>query len=313
MNFAYIDIGELDFSIRLSAYMKWFHLRGCPAALVMTYPDRRCLYEGWVDKVVNVPDEFYRDFDIRKQWGSRVGGIARDTQKEEREEDKRENKIFFEYFNKKLPEGYCVSKEMSFIHGFSEMMTGKNKLFIPYPYGEQLVGKKEILIFPRARQTFPQNNRNIPKIFYIKLIDRLCGEFKDYIIRTMGLKFAAYDIVEIEKDNYINSVEENSSFQKMINRCQLAVGAIGSHSTPLLFTMLQGVPSFIVGRDREKIERDNWLRTRFYFFGVGRWIFAEWKDEKKHAEAIDKAVLFFKNTNENDCDSRRSSIIYKGV
>jgi len=300
---AYIDIGELDFSIRLSAYIKWLKNQGRPASLVMTYPDRRCLYERWVEKVVNVPDEFYKDFDREYQWGSHIGNgecLEEETQQQ-----------LMDYFNKKLPEGYCVAKEMGFTRGFV-MVHCLPKLFVPYPYEEKFTGKKEILVFPRARQISIFSNRNIPKIFYVKLIERLCDTFKDYTIRTMGLKFAAYNITEVKKDNYINSVEEASSLQRVIDRCRVAAGAIGSHSTLLLFTMLQGVPSFIIGKNQVKAERDNWLKTKYCFFSTIMWIFKNWKDEKEHEKAITKAISFFKEVDGYDRNSRQPSIVYKG-
>jgi len=300
---AYIDIGELDFSVRLSAYIKQLKNQGQPASLVMTYPDRRCLYENWAEKVVNVPDEFYKDFDRKYQWGSHIG-----DGKCLEEEGQRQ---LMDYFNKKLPEGYCVAREMGFIHE-SVMVHRLSKLFVPYPYEEKLIGKKEILVFPRARQIPVFGNRDVPKIFYIKLINQLCDTFKGYTIRTMGLKFAAYDITEVEKDNYINSVEEASSLQRVIDRCQIAIGAIGSHSTLLVLTMLQGVPSFIIGKNQVKAERDNWLKTKYCFFHTRMWVFKNWKDEKEYNKAITKAVLFFKEAVGYDRNSRQYSIVYKG-
>jgi len=287
MKEAYIDIGELDFSIRLSAYMNWLKDQGRQVALVMTYPGRKCLYEDRVEKVIDVPKEFYKDFDIEQQCGSRIGICNKSIEEEYQRK-------FVDYFNGKLPEGYCVSGDMEFVQPFSRMTNYRSFLFTPYPYREKLTGKKEILVLPRCRRTAPYSERNLSKMFYIKLINRLCDNFGDYIIRTMGLKDASYDITEVKKDNYINFVGKTANLQKVIDRCQVAIGAIGSHSTPLVFTMLQGVPSFLIGKDRERVEKTNWSNTKFYFVNTGSWHFAGWADEKEHDKAINEAILFFK-------------------
>lgn len=273
---AYIDIGELGFSVYLSAHMKWLKNRGYQAAMVMTYPDRRCLYEGWVGEVVDVPDEFYTDFDIGQQQGFKIGrGIFENL-----------NTFFKYYFNTKLPEGYCVSEDMDFDVSLPEEIYPGKMLFTPYPYKETFTGRKEILVFTRHRDYELFDRKNIPKEFWIRLIESLCSKFKNYTIRAVGTKIGAYNITEVKKNNYVNSVGEVSDLQTLIDRCQVIVGAIGGDSGPLKIMRLQNVPAFIIGWNQRWIRYDNCLGTNFYFYEITLKEHNTFSGKKAIAEAI---------------------------
>ncbi len=277
---AYIDIGELGFSVYLSAHMKWLKDHGYPVAMVMTYPDRKCLYEDWVEKVINIPEEFYIDFDIGQQQGFRIGrGIHENL-----------NTFFKYYFNTKLPDGYCVSEDMNFDISLPKELYSGKMLFTSYPYKERFTGRKEILVFTRHRDYALFNRKNLPKKFWIDLINSLCNRFRRYTIRAVGTKIGAYDITEVQKNNYVNSVGRVSNLQSLIDRCQVTVGAIGGDSGPLKIMRLQNVPTFIIGWNREWIEYDNCLGKNFYFYEIAL---------KEHnifnnKVAITEAVSFFK-------------------
>lgn len=124
MKSAYVDIGELGYSLYLSAHLRWFMNQGKPIALVMTYPGRRCLYDRWVKKVIDVSPEFYKDFDTGKQQEFKIG-------------DGTSNKLdtfFRRYFNIRLPKGYQVSKDMNFDAGKIPDIYAGRRIFAPYPY-----------------------------------------------------------------------------------------------------------------------------------------------------------------------------------
>ncbi|GAG82204.1 unnamed protein product, partial [marine sediment metagenome] len=67
MKLAFMDIGELGWSMYIAAHVRWYKEKTSDEVAVMTYPDRRCLYDGLADVVMNLPSTFYTAFDTRKQ------------------------------------------------------------------------------------------------------------------------------------------------------------------------------------------------------------------------------------------------------
>lgn len=255
MRTAFVDIGELGWSLHLSAHARWLKRRGQPMPLVVTLPDRMCLYERLADSVCAVPSDFNCEFGqtIASCFG--LEGVPADRLRH--------------YFNRMLAPDYFVTDEISFRCKPFWPHTHRDKfLFAPYPYKARLLGPKEILVFPRWRNAVA---RNIPKIFYITLIDLLCDKFQDRIIRTIGASNGAYDIYEVKKENYANQVGENSGLQDFIDRCQVAVAAVGSQSAPPKISLLQGVPTFMIGHERDRhVSLDNWMDTKVGFYEISR-------------------------------------------
>jgi len=280
MKQAYIDIGELGYSFYLSAHLRWLMNQGQLVHLVMTYPGRECLYGDWVKEVISVPDEFYKDFDTGKQQEFKIGNGTSD----------KFDGFFRRYFNLRLPKGYQVSEDMSFDAGRIPDIYANERVFAPYPYKKKLKGRREILVFTRYRNYELFNRRDIPKKYWIKVINTLCDAFPNCMIRAMGTLKGAYNITEIQKDNYINSVGKTSDFQDVIDRCQLAIGVIGGDTGPLKFTLLQRIPTFMIGWQWDWMKEQNWLGTRFKFYKITLEEHKNFNDER----AIAEAVSFFK-------------------
>jgi len=280
MKQAYIDIGELGYSFFLSAHLRWLMNRGKPVSLVMTYPGRECLYGAWVEKVISVPPEFYRDFDTGKQQEFKIGNGTSDKL----------DTFFRCYFNLRLPKGYQVSKDMNFDAGRIPDIYANERIFAPYPYKKKLEGGREILVFTRYRNYELFNRRDIPKKYWIKVINTLCDVFPDCTIRAVGTLKGAHNITEVRKDNYINFVGKTSDFQDVIDRCQLAIGVIGGDTGPLKFTLLQGIPTFMIGWQWDWMKEQNYLGTEFHFYKIALVEHREFDDER----AITEATLFFK-------------------
>jgi len=221
--------------------------------LVVTLPDRMCLYEGLADRVRAVPPDFNREFGqtIASCFG--LESVPADRLRS--------------YFNRMLAPDYFVTAEMTFRCKPFWPHTHRDKfLFAPYTYKAKLSGPKEILVFPRWRNAVA---RNIPKVFYITLIDTLCDRFQDCTIRTIGVSNGAYDIDELKKGNYANQVGENSGLQDFIDRCQAAIAAVGSQSAPPKISLLQGVPTFMIGHEKDRhVNRDNWMDTKVGFYEI---------------------------------------------
>jgi len=255
----YVDIGELGWSLYLGAHVRWLKKNTDNHIGIMTFADRHCLYAGIADTVYEVPNDFYVEF--RRGTESRFG--LKGTSGE----------MLKNYFTKRIPGGY----ELGGFFGRHDNIK-KQTIFKPYTYSKELNGKKEILVFPRNRTMGRPSTRNLPMKFYAKTIDILCAEFPDYTIRTMGVPFGAYEINGIKRTNYVNDVRKDADLQDLIDKCQVAVLAIGSQSAPPKIALLQGVPTFMIGHQRARhVGSDNWMSTKVGFYDVS----------KKHYHNID--------------------------
>lgn len=277
MKLAFVDIGELGWSLYLSARARWLKRQSQPIPLIVTLPDRMCLYEGLANDIGAVPADFNRKFGqaIASCFG--LEGISADKLRS--------------YFNRMLAPNYFVTDEMTFRckpywpHAYRDRF-----LFEPYPYKAKLSGPKEILVFPRWRNSVA---RNIPKSFYITLVDILCDKFQDCVIRTIGASNGAYDIYEIKKENYVNRVGEIANLQDFIDRCQVSIAAVGGQSAPPKISLLQGVPTFMIGHERDRhVKEENWMDTKAGFYEVGKERYGNFNFD----ECIAKAVSFIEET-----------------
>lgn len=248
---ALVDIGELGWSMYVNAHIRWLKQQGEVSVAIITYPDRRCLYEGLADVVIDAPAEFYKLYDTQRQNCLGIQKILPDYLKR--------------FFTPYLPAGYSIPED--FIIG-CKWRYGDRLIFEPYKYSEKLEGGQEILVFPRFRQGGWYSYRNLPESFYMQLISKLCDEFPRLTVRTIGTAMGAYDI-GVNKPNYINYRGKNGSLQDMIDRCQTAVAAVGSQSGPPKIALLQGVPTFMIGNQRHRhMEGENWMGTSVGFYQV---------------------------------------------
>ena len=251
MKIIYVDIGELGWSLYLSAHIRWLKRNSEDHIGIMTLADRKCLYRGLADSIYDVPGDFHERFKVGLQSGFGLKGISSEELKT--------------YFEENISRGYHLNGVF-----ICQKFFGDKKIFEPYSYSKELIGKSEILVFPRHRDRHPKiNSRNLSKKFYIRMIRALCDEFPDYIVRTMGIVSGAYNITKIEQTNYINGVNEDADLQELIDRCQLAIVAVGSQSAPPKISLIQGVPTFMIGHQRERhVNRDNWMSTKVEFYDV---------------------------------------------
>lgn len=262
MKLAFIDIGELGWSLYLSAHVRWLKRNTNDLVAIITYPNRKCLYEGMADIILDVPELFYTKFDIKQQNGLGLRNAKSVTIKS----------FFLSY----IPEGYSIPPSPSFNCDFLFWNTNKRNMFIfePYKNINKLEGNREILIFPRYRwevANVPEiARRNLPSSFYASLIERLCIEFPALTVRAIGTNMGAYDI-NVEKTNYVNWVGKSNSLQDFIDRCQVAVVAVGSQSAPPKLALIQGVPTFMIGHQRQRhISHENWMGTKAGFYDVAK-------------------------------------------
>ena len=265
----YVDIGELGWSLYVSAHVRWLKEHSTDHIGVMTLTDRQCLYNGLADAIYNVPDDFYAKFGRGRECYSGITGIL--------------PSILADYFKEIIPPDYELG-------GFFGWKISKTEIiYKPYSYSKELNGKKEILVLPRCREAKRTCKRNLPEHFYVEMINVLCDKFPDYTIRTIGIPSGAYSINGIKKANYVNNVQEGIDLQELIDRCQVAVLAIGSQSAPPKITLLQNVPTFMIGHQEERHTNiENWMSTKVGFYYVR-------KGEYNHineTDCINKVISF---------------------
>jgi len=247
----FVDIGELGWSLYLSAHIRWLKRNTHQYILVMTSPDRKCLYKGLADSVINIPNDFYRAFRGHQE----CFGLYETPERELRK-----------YFDKIIPADYKIPPYFLFKcnPGFKE----DKFIYKSYEYNNGLNGKREIIIFPRYRKEIPFDNRNLPEKFYRDLITKLCGEFRSLIIRSAGTIRGAYDI-NLDRPNYVNWIGKTKTIQSLIDRFQVTKIAVGSQSAPPKLALIQNVPAFMIGHQKTRhMITDNPMNTKVGFYEI---------------------------------------------
>lgn len=253
MRFVFIDIGELGWSLYLSAHMRWLKENGRHHLAIITLPDRKCLYKGIAEKILDVPQDFYVKFKAEQ---SGFGLCPAKLKIKLRP-----------YFQNHRPSGYVIP---SYFHFECKRKHLINRvIYRPYEYSTKEDPEKRILVLPRCRNHDSFKWRNLPQNFYRELIEILCDEFPDFEIKTKGLASSSYDIGKIEKGNYVNGIKERADVQDFIDECQVATAAVGSQSAPPKIALLQGVPTFMIGHEKGRhIEKENWMNTKAGFYKI---------------------------------------------
>ncbi len=264
----FIDVGELGWSLYLNAHIRWIKQRTMSKVGVITLRDRKCLYADIADIVLDVPRKFSKKFDVRKQDSFKIRYV--------------EWAKISDYFQPYVPKGYRMAEHSEYpVQIFSD-----HRIYEPYKYSEYSNKVNEILVFPRCRSGLWERG-NLPIHFYIRLIKHLCDVFPHLTIRTVGTKKGAYDI-RVKRSNYINWVGKSDTIQDLIDRCQSATAAVGSQSAPPKITLLQGIPTFIIGHQKERhTKTENWMKTKVGFYEIDKRGYETFKDKKCIAEIID--------------------------
>jgi len=271
---AFVDIGELGWSLYLTAHVRWLKKNTNSQVAVISLPDRKCLYRGLADEVVEVPDIFYKKYDIKLQDCFGLNLV-----------DWNELRSFFLPY---VPTDYHLADYVAIGCEKNAKLVFDNRFtYAPYGYSKPPEDKKEIMIFPRYRFG-GWARRNLPRGFYSRLISWLCDEFPALTVRAIGTESGAYDI-KIDRLNYINWIGKSESLQDLIDRCQSAVAAVGSQSSPPKITLLQGVPTIMIGHQEGRhTVGENWLGTKAGFYAVGKRAYAKFDVD----DCIAKIILF---------------------
>lgn len=247
-----VSVGELGWDLYLVGHLRFMLQYYNIKFAVICYPDRKCLYKNVADEIYDIPDTFYKKFDTFEQ---ECFGIKASSDSTSREK-------LMAFFIDVIPHDCYIPPGFAFTCKSFGMVYAHE----PFPYSKKLEGKKEILVFPRARggRFTP---RNLPVKFYVDLIYELCKQFPQYTVRTIGIESGAYKIDEIIAKNYACDVKKEANLQDMIDRFQIALVAIGSQSAPCKISLLQGVPTYMIGHEKERHTKlENWKGTKCGFY-----------------------------------------------
>lgn len=130
---------------------------------------------------------------------------------------------------------------------------GSKKFWDKEIFQKYQAGKKRpeaVLLFPRNRDGV-YAKRNVPKEFYERI-----SKYKTCAIGRLP------DALRIKSASY-HHVRFNTCVQDVIDWCESAVCAVGSQSVLPKLSLLQGVPTFIIGHQKIRhTKKDNWMNTK---------------------------------------------------
>jgi hypothetical protein len=249
MKTAIIDIGELGWSLYLSGHALWLKSQG-KAVYALTFKDRFGLYVDRVEQVIEVSCLLSDQFKGYSQDGSGFRGLS--------------DEFVWNTCKRFLPEP--CTRDYKFGCDWS---IRQKAIFQPYVSTlEKYNGRMRILVFPRYRNEVGYSFRNLSKEFYLELCKMLCEEYPDKLITVVGSAQGAYGFDGFRASNFENLVGR-TNIQDVINLCACSVAAIGGTSAPPKISLLQGVPTFIIGHERKRfVEDENWNRTRVGFYDI---------------------------------------------
>jgi hypothetical protein len=223
------------------------------------------------DEIMQIPPGFKDTFDVSKQEGLRILGAS--------------SAELLEYFRPYIPKDFVIPSYFN----FTQKSIDKNKLlFAPYPASDMYAKINRVLVFPRYRGVKEYAKRNLPKEFYERAISAVLDRIRDVQIVSMGVPSGSYNL-DIDSNRFEDFVGKTDSIQDVIDFCYTAKAAFGGTSSLPQISMLQGVPTFVIGHERERFLVDrNWLNTKAGFYKID-------KDEYNNFcndTAIEKLVNF---------------------
>jgi hypothetical protein len=261
----FYDVGELGWSLPLSAHVNYLHNISDREIWVYTWPERFTLYRHIGIKFIEIPREIEAKFKLLDQDGTHLY----DHRTKQRVKNSLITVIFETYLRERgLDVEVC--NDYGEFHGertFESLVPSSD---IQKKIMDQFLNKV-ILVFPRAR-IGKFGSRNLTREFYVYLINWLCDEFKNHIVLSIGTMEGAY-CIDAPHGNYKNWVTMNNEkkLDYIAGLCRLnyASFAVGSQSSLPKLTLLCKTPSFMIGHERERhVHYDNWMNTPVGFYDV---------------------------------------------
>ena len=273
----FVDIGELGWSLYLSGHVQWLR-RHAPWVdiVVMTLPERMPLYAGGC-RVVFAPVSFSKRYADAQQDGFGLEGVS--------------HKELLDFFSQYADSNDFLQSQgpfkipSFFRFGCTRFFDGMLE-FSPYQTHVDR-SPRRVLLFPRLRPG-RYAARNLPEEFWSALIHELCLELPHKIITTCGRSDGVFRFPQMSYSNFDEKVSDSPSLQNLIDLCAESGVAIGSASAPPKISLIQGVPTFVIGHEKERvIAKDNWCSTPVGFHTVEKFKYDEVDTEAAVAEIME--------------------------
>ena len=231
MKYLVADIGELGWSIYAKAHVRWLESQGHDV-LVATTKDRASLYDN-----VTIVD--MGEFKQYPQDGFGRYGVSHETLKAN--------------FKNCLNFG----RELSPFFFFGcKRISKENLIFEPF--------HKDVIVFPRFRESEHHAFRNLSIDFYGKLIRSLLEA--GFTVKTMGISSGSYSI-DILNNKYTNMINQTTDVLDMIRHIKSASCVIGGTSAPPKLAMLESIPTFVIGHEKHRFTvEENYMNSEVGFY-----------------------------------------------
>jgi len=237
--FLFYDISELGWSRYISAHVNYLS-KNDKKVSVCCNKSREFLYRGNAD-ILPIPESYY------KQFGHLISAKhhLHDPNIPNENEDITDIKLISKPFRDEYPNYTLISDYSRF---FNE------RIFEPYRQSDESDKfcekfRRCIIILPRYRNS-RFGRRNISKENWIKIIEKLCTEFPDLDIISIGGMKETLSI-DLSFDNYYNLVPVEDNLDIMVSLCNTkkVVVTFGTQSGIMHIATLCKSPSFIIGHD----------------------------------------------------------------
>jgi hypothetical protein len=242
-----IDLGELGWALYLSAYCLWLKEHGFDT-MVFTYPDRTPLFKDRADYIFCHNEETINKYSGCIQDGTGFRKV--------------DGKDIKKYYQKFVPKGFEIPDDFKL--GCFWFFRNQS-IYKPYKIENKIEGNKRILIFPRYRRGEDVEYRNLPEGIYQELVQELCGNYPNRIITVCGSKNGTYRL-KCSHPNFDDRIGQAETIQDLIDLCGNAIFAMGGTSAPPKISLLQGVPTYIIGHEKYRFTvEENWMKTKVWF------------------------------------------------
>jgi hypothetical protein len=268
MKTLYYDCGELGWSLYLLGHINWLiKYKNFTDFSICTYKNRMFLYEHLPIEVLEIPYQMMKEIKDFDMDGTHL--FKHDTQ------ERIHNNYLIKLFNYYYGDEYSINEDYNkfqneslheSIPSSSRLKAKADKLI---PYG------MAVLVFPRAR-IGKFASRNLPKNFYVKLINRLISEFNYINIVSIGLPSSSYNLSNaIGHKQFVDltTYKEDDMLELLITilNSREVMATVGSQSALPKVSLLQKVQSYMIGHERKRhTETDNWMNTRCGFYTLDR-------------------------------------------
>jgi ADP-heptose:LPS heptosyltransferase len=232
----FYDISELGWSRYISAHINYLFKNG-KKVFVCCNKSREFLYRG-IAEILPMPDLYYKEFGDLLSASHHLHDPIKNI-------DIVDTEIISKPFRDEYPDYTIITEYSKF---------NNQRIFEPYKHSEKSEKftekfRKCIIVFPRFRPA-RFGRRNISEDKWIKIIEKLCFDFPEYDILSIGGIQGTLNI-DLPHQNYFNLVLEDDNLDLMVSliNTNKVITSIGTQSGIMHIATLCKSPSFIVGHD----------------------------------------------------------------